>query len=138
MKEYILLAFIATVGMTGLFSIHHEVKASQEENPYCTGETYARLISVNQKVRNKESQLSIDTETAWPDILIQVSNFDKDATYYLDSGSDERRIINEAQLRIHFDKSGKKLIKLLKENILVDAVDLYIEAEKPSVRLASY
>lgn len=137
MKEYILLAFIAAVGMTGLFSIHHEVKSSQQQYSYLQVGTFSCLQVSKMKNRMEECQLSVDTEIVSPDVLIRINNFRRDATYFLDCGNGERICIRDAQQLIRYDKSGKKLIKLLKDNILIDAIELTIDTERAKIQLAS-
>ena len=136
MKEYILLTFIAAVGLFGLFSIHHDVKTEQQQKPYFDSRLIASM-PIDEKPALPQSQMTVDVESTWPDVLILISNFDANAHYYLDSGNGERETIDKDQHLIRYNQSGKKLIKLIKENILVDAIELNIELNRPPARFAS-
>lgn len=138
MKEYLLLTFIATVGVVGLFNIHHEVRASQEQVPYFNSEVFGGIPVASKQDTSSQSQMSIDIDSAWPDIVIQVSHFDKNASYYLDSGNGERTLMTNHRQTLHYDHSGTKLIKLLKESMLIDVIELNVESNSGNARFASY
>ncbi|MCB0689595.1 MAG: hypothetical protein KDC53_23810 [Saprospiraceae bacterium] len=138
MKEYLLLTFIAAVGIFGLLSIHHEVRASDEVLPYFDTDAFNLLPKGHRPDSSMISRMTIDMQSAWPDIIIEVNHLEENAIYYLDSGSGDRTIISDGHQVIRYQEPGKKLIKLLKENILIDAVELDVQIGQHDVRFASY
>jgi hypothetical protein len=140
MKEYILLTFIASVGLSGLFSIHHEVQALDDQVLYFDEQVFSRLsVRSSKRISNEPSQLVIDQVIIWPQIVVEITNFDPASMYYLDTGDGGRIKVSARSQVLSYHHSGVVLLKLLKDNTLIDVIELAVEAEgKATAKLVSY
>lgn len=140
MKEYVLLTFIASVGLYGLLSIHHEV-GRQDDHVGLGFDSQSLVIQqpTRQLVNKLQGHMIIDQECAWPQISLQISDFDSGCDYFLDCGYGAKKRITQAKQTLDFDHSGIYLVKLIKDNILIDVVELYVDLEQQSqVKLVSF
>jgi hypothetical protein len=140
MKEYILLTFIASVGLYGLFSIHHDVGRQDDHVGFSfDSQSLAIQQPAPQLVNKVQSEMIIDQECVWPQISLQISDFDRSSDYFLDYGYGTKNKITQATQILDFDHSGIYLVKLIKDNILIDVVELYVDLEQQSqVKLVSF
>ncbi len=140
MKEYILLTIIATVGIVGLLSIHHDVEEYEGQAvAYFKGQAFGVLQTSEKPSDTTDSQMIIDQLSDWPLVAIRISNFDAAGDYYLDPGFGEKRRINQPGQTLEFSHSGTYFVKLIKDNILIDAIELVIEIEdQDKTKLVSF
>jgi hypothetical protein len=85
------------------------------------------------------SQILIDQESHWPQIAVKISNFDSASEYYLDIGDGSRiRLLTPNQV-LEYHESRVVLLKLLKDDILIDALEVIVEVNgKVAAKLVSY
>ncbi|MBK8505784.1 MAG: hypothetical protein IPL46_28455 [Saprospiraceae bacterium] len=139
MKEYILLIFIASVGLSGLFSIHHEARAFDDPALYFDARILSRLSVKSSKISRAPSQILIDQKSNWPQIAVEISNFDPSSVYYLDIGDGSRIRLTTPTRVLSYHDAGFILLKLIKDNILIDALELAVEVDgKATAKLVSY
>ncbi len=140
MKEYVLLTFIASVGLYGLLSIHHDVGRQDDHKGFGFDNQSLTIQQTSRQLVNKlQSYMIIDQECVWPQISLQISEFDSASDYFLDWGHGAKKKITEERQTLDFDHSGLYLIKLIKDNILIDVVELYVDLEQQSqVKLVSF
>lgn len=140
MKEYVLLTFIASVGLYGLLSIHHDVGRQGDHKGFGFDSQSLTNHQPSQQLVNKlQSYMIIDQECVWPQISLQISDFDSGSDYFLDCGYGAKKRITQARQTLDFDHSGIYLVKLIKDNILIDVVELYVDLEQQSqVKLVSF
>ncbi len=124
MKEYILLLLIAGVGIAGLLTIHFDIKSKQiADNTDKVQSAFANLRKMTDSQQEEFSQLVVKHESTWPEIHLSISHFDYDAEYFLDS-EEGSAPLNGPDTTIRLAGSGKSLIKLIKNEVLVDVLEL--------------
>ena len=139
MKEYILLIFIASVGLAGLFSIHHEVQSFADPDLSFDTQAFSSLPVKSPMTTKAPSQLLIDAKSMWPQIVLEISNFDLYSDYYLDYGNGNRIRVTTPNQVLSYQDPGFILLKLFKDNILIDAIELDVEVDdKALTKLVSY
>jgi hypothetical protein len=131
MKEYILVTIIASVGIVGLLSIHHDVEEYDGRAvAYFQGQAFGVLHTSEKPSDSTDSQMIIDQESHWPLVAIRISHFDCESEYYLDPGFGEKRKITQPGQTLEFSHSGTYFVKLIKDHILIDAIELVIDVEE--------
>ncbi|NND31459.1 MAG: hypothetical protein HKN76_02630 [Saprospiraceae bacterium] len=127
MREYILLLFIALVGISGLFTIHHEVKMSERDHAAylpVSGLSPLPLVSSATVVTAGKLVLQEHSDTA--SINLRIHNYDPDAVYYLDRGDGLKTKVTSPDFLVKYQHSGVFFVKLLKNNILEDVIEVTI------------
>jgi len=140
MKEHLLLLFIALVGFTGLLTIHQDVSARQNDLiPYIGNQRPLPVSASNSKKPHRASLLKIDPESIWPVVHLHVTHFEANSEYYLDYGSGTRERVTNPDHSFTVDHSGTMLIRLIKDEILIDAIELQLPStQEPMGKLVSF
>ncbi len=134
MKEHLLLLFIALVGVTGLLTIHQDVSARQNELvPYASIQMPLPVSTISGDKGNGVSQLNIDPESTWPIVELQVTHFNFTSEYYIDYGSGSRERVTHARHSFEVDHDGMMLIRLIKDGILIDAIELQFPSVESTI-----
>jgi hypothetical protein len=139
MKEYIVLLFIAMVGIFGLFTIHHEVKLSQQSTlGYVSGETLRAVPVTLQMPRESLSMLESEPAAVEELVTLKIINFDPNSTYVLDAGNGKKTKVAGPECLVQYDCPGNFLVTLLKNSILVDAIEVKIGDQAATDKLVRF
>ncbi len=134
MREYLLLLLIAFTGLSGLISIHRDVKIqSQQElilyrqDPQTFGpQPHSAAIETNHR-------LAIFQGESWSDVQFHIKDFRAGESFTLDVGDGTRLILKDAVTKINYQKPGTYYIKLFRDSELIEANE--IELLDPEVTL---
>ncbi len=134
MREYLLLLFIAIIGVAGLVSIHQEVKLQTQYQPILSRQLVVNLTPKPQSAAtNTSHRLKIFQGDSWSQIRFDIENFQEDESLLLDFGNGVRETLTEAHTEVTYDKPGVYFIKLFRENYLLEANE--IELLAPQITL---
>ncbi len=133
MKEYLLLFFIAFVGLSGLFLIHQEVRIQSLSTSF-VATAHPKITSpLVAKVAKQANRLLIERGNSWSEITVSIRDFKQRESLVLDMGNGMRRQLEESRTKIVYQNSGIFLIKLFKGDHLLEAQE--IELRNPLVSL---
>ena len=134
MREYLLLLLIAFTGLSGLFSIHRDVKI-QSQQPlilYPQVSTYFSPQAQSAAIETSQRLVIFQAES-WSEVHFNILDFQKDEDFMLDFGNGERIHLAEADAKISYEKPGTYFVKLFKDRRLVEANE--IELLRPEISL---
>jgi len=134
MREYLLLLLIAFTGLSGLFSIHRDVKIQSQQqlilypqvSTYFSPQAQGAAIETSQR-------LDIFQGEYWSEVHFNILDFQKDEDFMLDFGNGDRITLEEAHTKILYEKPGTYFVKLFKDRRLVEANE--IELLRPEISL---
>ena len=126
-----MLLVIALVGIFGLFTIHHEVSMSQRSSfSHSDIPTMANVASTKNATDPEQGKLVLQGGDDPTCINLTIDQFDPKAIYYLDSGDGIKKKIASPNLLLKYQDNGVFLVKLLKNNILIDAIEISIPSDE--------
>ena len=138
MKEYLPLLFIALVGIFGLFTIHHEVQLSQHSaSVYINAKAIQALPVALQMPQESLIRLS-DPDSTDTLVNLKIHNFDPNSAYVLDTGSGEKNKVAGPECLLQYEHPGSFLVTLLKNGILVDAIEVKIGDQESTDKLVRF
>lgn len=134
MREYLLLLLIAFIGLSGLISIHRDVKLqSKQELLLYRQAPRSQTPQPHQAGMEHDFRLVIFQGESWSEVQFQIKDFQKDESFSLDVGNGNRLPLREAVTHFKYDKPGTYLIKLFRDHHLLEANE--IELLDPQISL---
>ena len=139
MKEYILLLFIALLGIFGLFTIHHEVQMSQQSaSVYVNAKGLQAVPVALQMPYESLLRLASEPESTEGLVTLKIYNFDPNSSYVLDAGTGKKTKVAGPECLLQYEHPGNFLVTLLKNGILVDAIEVNVGDKESTDKLVRF
>ncbi len=127
MREHILISFIALVGFSGLLTIHHEVSDSQSESRLVSSAFYEMPASHPvSTTANWQPSMVIEPHSNYRGICISIPSFNHTDQFLIDLGNGKRIPVGESELFIDSFTPGNYLVKLFRNQQLLEASHIRI------------
>lgn len=138
MREYLLLLMIACFGIGGLFSIHREVQLREKwEANYLLDDTF-RISTVEPVAVDSEVLSGVINPHEELAVQFMISDFDEGSQYYVDNGRDVKIQVDSSDFLLRFEEVGDYMVKLIKNDILVDATLIRVNQNEEGKNLVSF
>lgn len=127
MREYLLLLLIAFIGLSGLISIHRDVKMKAKPDIV--------MFRQGPKQQGPEPQsasvicpnrLIIEQGESWSLVNFEIQNYSEGEVFQLDLGNGSRLPISKSHVIIEYERPGNYFVKLFKDNQLLEASEIVL------------
>ena len=128
MKEQVLLMAIASVGFSGLFTIYNDVKSYEKAT--CPRYRLAKQeVILQQKTRSETyAPMHITPIASQHGVQIDVNNFTDHDLFSIDFGNGFHSILEKSECTFHYTQPGTYKVQLFKNDELIHARQLQINA----------
>ncbi len=130
MKEYMLHAIIAIVGLLGLIVIHRDICANQVEpmDVWPSAPALARTASSPAEIASTATRLAILPGDTWSQVRFNLTDLKASNRWHLDCGNGRKLRLRDTSFVIQYDRPGSYLVKLYQDKQLVAASQLDLAA----------